>query len=201
MSLVEILLLGVALSMDAFAVSICKGLSVQKLKVRHALCVGIYFGVFQAMMPAIGYLLAFKFEHLIDAFSHWIAFGLLLIIGANMIKEALENDEEQVNDSFGVRTMLVLAVATSIDAMAVGVSFAFIPLSLSELVRAVIIIGCTTFLFSAGGIKIGNVFGAKYKNRAELAGGIVLILIGLNVVLNHYDIGTDALMSAVKGLF
>lgn len=200
MGLAEIIVLGVALSMDAFAVAICKGLSLQKLKARHAVTVGAYFGIFQGVMPALGFLLAFKFEKLIDTFSHWIAFALLLLIGANMIKESLSKEEEEINPSFGFRAMFPLAVATSIDAMAVGVSFALIGMTPTELLRAVIIIAVTTFLLSMIGVKIGHVFGAKHKSKAEMAGGIVLILIGLNVVLNHYGIGSEALIDAIKGL-
>ena len=198
MSFAEIIILGVALSMDAFAVAICKGLSLQKLKVRHAVIVGAYFGLFQAMMPALGYLLAFQFEKFITSFSHWIAFALLLLIGANMIKESCACEEE-VNPAFHFRAMLPLAVATSIDAMAVGVSFAFVGMDVPRLLFAVLVIGVTTFTLSMVGVKVGHVFGAKYKRKAELAGGVVLILLGINMVLNHYGIGTDALIELIKG--
>lgn len=198
MSIIEVILLGIALSADAFAVSICKGLSVPKLRGKHILIVGAYFGIFQAIMPMIGFLLAFKFESLIDNVAHWIAFGMLLLIGANMIKDALEDKEESVNESFGFRAMLSLAVATSIDALAVGVSFAFTKMNFTELLYSVTIIGCTTFILSAIGIKIGHVFGEKYDKTAKIIGGVLLILIGLNVVLNHYGIGTDALLAVLK---
>lgn len=201
MSIFEILVLGVAFSMDAFAVAICKGLSLQKLRLRHAMTVGAYFGSFQAVMPALGYLMAFKFEAMINSFSHWIAFVLLLLIGANMIKESLDKEEECCDASFGFRAMLPLAVATSIDAMVGGMSFAFAGMTPANLLIAVCTIGVMTFSFSAIGVRIGHTFGAKYKNKAELAGGIALIVIGINVVLNRYGIGSDALIEWIKGLF
>ena len=184
MKLWELFILAVGLSMDAFAVSICKGLSVQKVKPRHALTVGCYFGGFQALMPLIGYLLGSQFEALISSVDHWIAFVLLAIIGINMIRES-RGDAEELNDSFGFKTMLPLAVATSIDALAVGVTFAFLQV---QILPAVCFIGMTTFLFSCAGIKIGNVFGAKYKSRAELFGGAVLILMGLKILLEHLGV-------------
>ena len=174
MSFVELLLFGIGLSMDAFAVSICKGLSVRKLRPKHAITVGLWFGGFQALMPLIGYLLGKQFEWLITSIDHWIAFILLALIGANMIREAF-GEEEQLDDSFSVKTMLPLAVATSIDALAVGVSFACIDVDI------------VTFILSALGIKIGNVFGAKYKSKAEFLGGAVLILLGLKILLE--DLG------------
>lgn len=201
MSIAEIIILGIAFSMDAFAVAICKGLSLQKLKIKHALIVGAYFGIFQGVMPALGYLLAFRFETMINSFSHWIAFVLLMLIGANMIHESLSKEEEKCSPSFGFRAMLPLAVATSIDAMVGGVSFAFAGMTPSGLLIAVCTIAAMTFSFSALGVKIGHTFGAKYKNKAELAGGIALIVIGINIVLNHYGIGSQALMDAIKGLF
>ena len=173
MSFVELLLFGIGLSMDAFAVSICKGLSVRKLRPKHAITVGLWFGGFQALMPLIGYLLGKQFEWLITSIDHWIAFILLALIGANMIREA-----------FGEEEQLPLAVATSIDALAVGVSFACIDV---DIVPAIAIIGTTTFILSAVGIKIGNVFGAKYKSKAEFLGGAVLILLGLKILLE--DLG------------
>lgn len=180
----ELLLLAVGLSMDAFAVSICKGLAVQKLKISHALTVGIYFGGFQALMPLLGYLLGKQFESLITSVDHWIAFGLLGFIGVNMIRES-RGEAEELNNSFGFRTMVILAIATSIDALAVGITFSFLKVNI---ISAVCLIGCTTFVCSAIGIKIGNVFGTKYKSRAELAGGIVLILIGVKILLEHLGI-------------
>lgn len=185
MGIGELLILAIGLSMDAFAVSICKGLSVQKLELKHMLVVGAYFGGFQAFMPSIGYLLGSQFEHLIVSVDHWIAFFLLLIIGGNMIKESRETDVDALDDDFGVKTMLLLAIATSIDALAVGITFAFLRVNI---VAAVLFIGCITFVCSAIGVKIGNVFGAKYKSKAELAGGVILILIGTKILLEHLGI-------------
>ena len=186
MSYIELFILAVGLSMDAFAVSICKGLSVNRLRPRHALIAGAYFGGFQALMPLIGWLLGRQFESLIKSVDHWVAFALLALIGANMIREAVKNEEENLSDSFSPRTMFPLAVATSIDALAVGVTFAFLDVAV---VPAVSFIGVTTFLFSAAGLKIGRLFGAKYKSRAELAGGIVLICIGLKILIEHIFFG------------
>lgn len=184
MNILEIFIIAVGLSMDAFAVSICKGLSVQKLKPKHMLLVGVYFGGFQALMPLLGYLLGKQFEWLITSVDHWIAFGLLVLIGANMIKESFDKSDE-VNDSFSVKSMLILAVATSIDALAVGVTFAFLDV---QIVPAIAIIGTTTFVLSVIGIKVGNVFGAKFKSKAELAGGIVLVLMGIKILLEHLGV-------------
>ena len=185
MSLLELFLIAVGLSMDAFAVSICKGLSVRKARVSHMLCVGLYFGGFQALMPAVGYLLGTQFASFIESVDHWIAFVLLGFIGANMIREALGREEESLDDSFSVKTMIPLAVATSIDALATGVTFAFLRVNI---VPAVLFIGCTTFALSALGLKIGNVFGAKYKSRAELFGGAVLVLMGCKILLEHLGV-------------
>ncbi|MBQ1353656.1 MAG: manganese efflux pump [Ruminococcus sp.] len=182
MSYLELFVIAVGLSMDAFAVSICKGLSVRRLKPRHNLICGLYFGGFQALMPVIGWLLGRQFESLIKSIDHWIAFALLVLIGANMIREAVKNEEENLNDSFSPKTMLPLAVATSIDALAVGVTFAFLDVSI---VPAVSMIGATTFILSAVGVKIGNVFGAKYKSKAELVGGIVLVAMGIKILIEH----------------
>lgn len=184
MNILEIFIIAVGLSMDAFAVSICKGLSVQMLKPKHMLLVGVYFGGFQAIMPLLGYLLGKQFEWLITSVDHWIAFGLLVLIGANMIKESFDKSDE-VNDSFSVKSMLLLAVATSIDALAVGVTFAFLDV---QIVPAIAIIGTTTFVLSVIGIKVGNVFGAKFKSKAELAGGIVLVLMGIKILLEHLGV-------------
>ena len=185
MSLMELFLIAVGLSMDAFAVSICKGLSVRKATVKHALCVGLYFGGFQALMPLIGYLLGTQFESFITNVDHWIAFVLLSFIGGNMIREALSHEEEKLDDSFSFKTMITLAVATSIDALAMGVTFAFLRVNI---VPAVLLIGVTTFVLSAAGLKVGNVFGAKYKSRAELFGGVVLVLLGLKILLEHLGV-------------
>lgn len=172
--------------MDALAVSICKGLATKEVRLKHMVTAGIWFGGFQALMPLIGYLLGSTFAAAIKKYDHWVAFILLLLIGINMIREALsEAEEENVSDSFGVKTMLIMAVATSIDALAVGVSFAFLEVNI---VWAITFIGVTTFLFSFGGVKIGNVFGSKYEKKAELAGGIILILIGGKILLEHLGV-------------
>lgn len=184
MRIIELFLLAVGLSMDAFAVSVCKGLSVKNLKPRHVLLAGLYFGSFQALMPVIGYFAGSYFADLISSYDHWIVFLLLTLIGSNMIKESFEKDQP-VNASFRVQTMLLLAVATSIDALAVGISFAFLQVNI---LYAACIIGVTTFLLSAAGIQIGHVFGSRYKSKAELAGGILLILIGLKVLLEHLSV-------------
>ena len=185
MGFFDLFLIAVALSMDAFAVSICKGLSVKKLRAKHALTAGIYFGGFQALMPVIGFLLGFKFEKFIVSVDHWIAFVLLAVIGANMIKEALGGEEDELDDSFGFRAMLPLAVATSIDALAVGITFAFLSV---DIISAAALIGVTTFVLSAIGVVVGNFFGAKYKAKAEFLGGVVLILIGLKILLEHLGV-------------
>ncbi|WP_394273562.1 manganese efflux pump MntP family protein [Butyricicoccus sp.] len=181
MNLLELFILAVGLSMDAFAVSVCKGLSVRQIKPRHACIVGAYFGGFQALMPLIGFVLGVQFQRYIVSIDHWIAFILLSLIGVNMICESC-GDAEELNDSFSFGTMLPLAIATSIDALAVGVTFAFLQVNI---LPAVLFIGCTTFVLSAVGLKIGNVFGVRYKSRAELCGGIVLILMGCKILLEH----------------
>lgn len=186
MSIWELFIIAVGLSMDAFAVSICKGLSVKKLKPKHAAITGLYFGGFQFAMPLIGYFLGIQFKQLIISIDHWIAFVLLGFIGGNMIREALSKEEDELNDSFDIKTMTPLAIATSIDALAVGVTFACLDVSI---VPAVSFIGVTTFILSAIGLKIGNVFGAKYKSKAELAGGIVLVLMGIKILVEHLITG------------
>ncbi len=185
MSFIDIFLIAVALSMDAFAVSVCKGLSVQKVGARHALTVGVYFGGFQALMPVLGFLLGFKFEAFITNVDHWIAFVLLGVIGGGMIKQAMSGEDDKLDNSFSFKTMLPLALATSIDALAVGISFAFLGVNI---ITAALLIGVTTFVLSGAGIVVGNVFGAKYKSKAELAGGAVLILIGLKILLEHLGV-------------
>lgn len=179
MGILELFILAVGLSMDAFAVSVCKGLSLCKISWKHMGLAGIWFGGFQALMPLIGYFGGRYFTDMITGYAHWIAFILLVIIGGSMIKEAF-GEEEEVDCSMTVRSMFLLAVATSIDALAVGVTFAFLNVSI---VPAVSFIGVVTFICSAIGIKIGSVFGVKYKSKAELAGGIILILIGLKILL------------------
>ena len=184
MTLIELFILAVGLSMDAMAVAICKGLSVQKLKPRHALITGLYFGGFQAGMPLIGYFLGRSFQSYIESVDHWIAFVLLALIGANMIKESFGGAEE-CNCSFCPKAMLPMAVATSIDALAVGVTFAFLNVSI---VPAVSFIGVITFSLSVVGVYVGHLFGAKFKSKAELTGGIVLILMGLRILLEHLGV-------------
>ncbi len=187
MSLWELFVIAVGLSMDAFAVAICKGLSVGRLKIKHALICGAWFGIFQALMPAIGYLLGTQFEEYITAYDHWIAFILLLLIGGNMIRESLAKGGEEVDSSFGFKAMLPLAIATSIDALAMGVAFASLD---APIIPAVSFIGCVTFGFSAAGVKIGNVFGTKYKAPAEFVGGAVLVLMGMKILLEHLGVIT-----------
>lgn len=185
MGILEIFLIGVGLSMDAFAVSVCKGLSMKKLDWKKAIIIALYFGVFQAIMPVIGYLLGTTFESLVTQIDHWIAFILLGIIGANMIKEALEKESENSNDKVDFKTMIVLAIATSIDALAIGITFAFFK---TKLLSSVIIIGIITFILSLIGVKIGNKFGDKYEKKAEFLGGVILILIGVKILIEHLGI-------------
>ena len=177
----ELLVIAIGLSMDAFAVSICKGLSMRKMNWKNAVLAGIYFGGFQSLMPLLGYFLGSRFKDYIVSVDHWIAFILLAIIGISMIKESRESDEE-INDSFDFKTMLVLAIATSIDALAIGVTFAFLSVNI---VPAVSFIGVITFTLSVIGIKIGNVFGSKFKSKAELAGGFILIIMGIKILIEH----------------
>lgn len=185
MGLVELFILAVGLSMDAFAVSICKGLSLGKIRVKHMCIAGAWFGGFQALMPLIGYYLGSVFSHIITTYDHWIAFVLLAIIGGNMIKESLDKDEEKADASMSVKSMFLLAVATSIDALAVGVTFAFLDVNI---IPAVSFIGIITFICSALGVKIGSIFGTKYKSKAEFFGGAVLIIIGLKILLEGLGI-------------
>lgn len=184
MNIAELFFIAVGLSMDAFAVSICKGLSVPRAKNSHMLACGMYFGGFQALMPLIGYILGVNFRHLITSVDHWIAFILLGIIGFNMVRESRE-ESETLDDSFSPGAMLPLAVATSIDALAVGITFAFLHV---QIVPAVLLIGVTTFVFSVAGVRIGNVFGSRYRSAAELAGGVVLILLGCKILLEHLGV-------------
>ena len=182
MDLIELFLIAVGLSMDAFAVSVCKGLAMPKCTFKKAAIVGLWFGGFQALMPAIGYILGAQFQEAIASIDHWIAFVLLALIGVNMIHEALDNDEEEADASLDVKTMFLLAVATSIDALAIGITFAFLKVNI---IPAVCFIGIVTFIISFAGVKIGNVFGARYKNKAEIVGGVILILLGLKILLEH----------------
>lgn len=186
MNILEILLISVSLAADAFAVSVCKGLSLKKIKVKDAVKIGIWFGIFQALMPTIGFFLGETFEHIITSIDHWIAFALLLFIGGKMVVES-RSKEEKVDSDLGVKTMAVLAVATSIDALVVGIAYvcaygsnnAFLTFS---------IIGIITFILSVVGVYIGNKFGSKYKNIAEFTGGVILILLGVEILLEHLEI-------------
>ena len=184
MKLWELFLIAIGLSADAFAVSVCKGLSVRKVKKEHSIITGLYFGGFQALMPLIGYWVGSRFQSLIVSFDHWIAFILLSIIGINMIREAKE-ETEKMDCSFSFSKMLPLAIATSIDALAVGVTFAFLQV---DIFSAVSFIGVTTFVLSVTGLLLGNRFGAKYKSKAEVAGGIVLIAMGIKILLEHLNL-------------
>lgn len=184
MSLIELFILAVGLSMDAFAVSVCKGVSLGKIKSKHMCIAGAWFGGFQALMPLIGYFLGSFFADKITKYSHWIAFILLVIIGANMVREAF-GEEERLDANMNPASMFLLAIATSIDALAVGVTFAFLQVNI---IYAVIFIGCVTFVCSAAGVKIGSVFGEKYKSKAEICGGIILILIGIKILFNGLGI-------------
>ena len=182
MSLFDLIMIGISLSMDAFAVSICKGLSVRKVQLSHALICGAWFGAFQAIMPSFGYFLGSRFEHLFNSVGPWVAFILLAVIGVNMVRESFGGDETVDND-FSAKAMLPLAVATSIDAFAVGVSFAAME---ANIVVAALLIGCTTFTLSAIGVKVGAVFGDKYRAVSERIGDLVLILIGLKTLIQSF---------------
>ena len=187
MTIIEILLISVGLAMDAFSVAICKGLSMKKMSWKNAIIIGSYFGIFQAIMPLIGYFLGSRFENIIVKIDHWIAFILLSAIGINMIKEAFEKNEDKNNDLVDFKTMIILAIATSIDALAVGITFACLRIRILE---PVISIGTITFILSVLGVEIGNKFGEKYKNKAVISGGIILILIGTKILLEHLKIIT-----------
>ena len=185
MSLFTLFITAVGLSMDAFAVSICKGLALKKINLKKACLAGLWFGGFQALMPLLGYLLGSRFKQAVESLDHWIAFVLLSLIGINMIKEALSKDEEKADASLSARAMLPLAVATSIDALAVGVTYAFLQV---DILPAVSFIGVITFVLSALGMKVGSVFGTRYKSKAEIAGGVILIFIGLKILAEHLGI-------------
>lgn len=183
MGLAELLIIAVGVSMDAFAVSICKGLSVRTVGLRHAGITAVWFGGFQALMPLAGYFLGVSFAGFVSSVDHWIAFILLGIIGGNMIKESGSKEQDvDISPDFSFRTMAAMAVATSIDALAIGVSFAFLKVNIWP---AVVLIGVTTALFSASGVYIGNIFGSRYKSKAEFAGGFILISMGLKILLEH----------------
>lgn len=184
MGIIDLFLIGVSLSMDAFAVSVCKGLSVGKMKWKHALICGLYFGGFQMLMPLLGYFLGTSFSGFIENISHWVAFVLLAAIGVNMIRES-GGDAEETDANFDVKSMVPLAVATSIDALAVGVSFAALRV---QILGAVLLIGITTFVISAAGVKVGNVFGTRYQKIAERAGGTILVLMGVKILFQGLGI-------------
>ena len=195
MGIIEILLLAVGLSMDAFAVSVCKGLAIPKIDFKKCAICGIWFGGFQFLMPMIGYLLGASFTGYITSITPWIAFILLSLIGGNMIKESFSKEVEKADSGLGVKIMFTMAIATSIDALAVGVTFACVQVDLVSgfnsffnTLLGAIIIGITTFILSCIGVKIGHIFGLKYKNKAELAGGIILICLGLKILLEHFGL-------------
>ena len=188
MSFFTLLSIAIALSMDAFSVSICKGLTTKKFSIKTAVLCGLWFGGFQALMPIIGYFLGVQFESLITSIDHWIAFGLLFLIGVNMIREAFGEENDQNTSNNDAKTMFLLAIATSIDALAVGVTFAFLQVGIW---KAILIIGITTFVFSFVGVAIGNFFGSKYSKPASIIGGVILILIGTKILLEHLGILFD----------
>ena len=182
MSFLSLMLMALALSMDAFAVAVCKGLAMKRITLKGAITVGLWFGIFQALMPLLGYLFGTVFGDSVRAVDHWVAFILLGFIGGKMIHESFSKDDKPANDSLLFLNMLGLAVATSIDALAAGITFAFLNVNI---VNAVTLIGITTFVLSAVGVKLGNVFGVKYKSRAEFAGGVVLVALGIKILLEH----------------
>lgn len=188
---IELLLMGIGLAMDAFAVSVCKGLGMQKVNKKQAVVIGLFFGGFQALMPFIGWVLGIQFESYITSIDHWIAFVLLGFIGGKMIVEAVKPEDEEnvevrkVDEPLDIKEMFILAVATSIDALAVGITFAFLQY---PIVEAISIIGVVTFFISIGGVYVGNFFGSKYKNKAEFAGGLILVILGLRILLSHLGI-------------
>lgn len=185
MGLLELIILSIGLAMDAFAVAVCKGLSMPKMNWKKGIIIGAYFGIFQALMPFIGYLLGVSFQEKIQTVDHWIAFVLLGIIGLNMLKEAISKETETANDSIKFKDMLILAIATSIDALAVGITFAFLKVNV---LLAISLIGIITFVISTIGVKIGNIFGNKYEKKAEFIGGLILILLGIKILLEHLNI-------------
>lgn len=185
MGAIEILLISIGLAMDAFAVSVCKGLAMKKMSWKKAIIIGLYFGAFQAIMPTIGFFLGTTFERFITNVDHWIAFILLVGIGINMVKETFDKESENRNDNVDVKTMLVLSIATSIDALAIGITFACLKI---HIVMPVITIGLITFIISVIGVKIGNRFGNKYEKKAEIMGGVILILLGIKILLEHLGI-------------
>ncbi len=185
MGVIEIFLISLGLAMDAFAVSVCKGLAMKKMNWKKAIIIGLYFGVFQAVMPIIGFFLGTTFEGFITNVDHWVAFILLVVIGINMVKEAFEKESENRNDNVDMKTMIVLSIATSIDALAIGITFACLKM---HILVPVITIGVITFIISVIGVKIGNRFGDKYEKKAEIMGGVILILLGIKILLEHLGI-------------
>lgn len=185
MGILGIIIIAIGLAMDAFAVSICKGLSMKKMSWKKGLIIGGYFGFFQGFMPLIGYLLGVGFQSKVEAVDHWLALILLAIIGIDMIKDAFSKDIEEKNDSVDFKEMIVLAIATSIDALAVGITMAFLDVNI---ILAILLIGIITFVISVIGVKIGNIFGDKYEKKAELAGGIILVLMGIKILVEHLGI-------------
>lgn len=185
MGVLELMLVSIGLAMDAFAVSVCKGLSMKKMSWKKGIIVGLYFGIFQALMPGIGYFLGTTFETLVIQIDHWIAFVLLGFIGINMLKEAFAKDSENYNDNVDFKTMSILALATSIDALAVGITFAFLQVNI---LLAISIIGILTFIITVIGVKIGNKFGDKYERKAEVVGGLILIFMGIKILFEHIGI-------------
>ena len=190
MGFLELFLIGVGLSMDAFAVAICQGLSMTKIKWGHALTVGLYFGGFQALMPFTGWMLGSQFAGRIQQYDHWVAFVLLVLIGGNMIREALSGEEDEAEDAaigagLDHKKLFLMAIATSIDALAVGVTFAFLD---TAILPAIGIIGTTTFFISVAGVAVGCWFGARYKKRAEITGGVILVLLGVKILLEHLGV-------------
>ena len=189
MGFFEIFMIGVGLSMDAFAASVCKGLNMRRMNIKNMLVIGLFFGGFQALMPAVGWVLGKQIENYITSVDHWVAFALLVFIGGKMIYDVFEDKGEddygEKTDRVDVKEIFTLAIATSIDALAVGISFAFLQV---DIVKAASVIGITTFLLSAAGVAVGNIFGAKYEKKATLAGGIILVLIGLKILLEHMGV-------------
>lgn len=185
MNFIEIFFISIGLAMDAFAVAICKGLAIKKLEWKNAFVIGLYFGFFQAMMPILGYFLGIKFQDKIVNIDHWIAFVLLFAIGINMIKEAISSKDEEKNDDISFKNMIILSVATSIDALAIGITLAFLN---CNILKSAICIGIITLILSTLGVKIGNKFGSKYENKAEVMGGIILIILGIKILIEHLGI-------------
>jgi len=185
MGLIEVFFIGIGLAMDAFAVAICKGLSMKKYYIKKAIIIALYFGLFQAIMPLIGYFLGVTFQDVVVSIDHWVAFILLGSIGVKMLKESFESESDDRNDNLDIKTMLILSIATSIDAFAVGITLAFLK---TNIFSSIIIIGIITFILAIVGVKIGNKFGDRLQNKAEIAGGIILIIIGLKILLEHLGI-------------